>query len=354
MKHSDTEKHFSVAILKNEDPYNHLLWIEACKKNRKISDFEIIDIFSDNWLENVLRKKYDLFLLRPPGQTERYKRLYDERAYILSNVLKLPVYPSLTEVLIYENKRFLRDWMVSNKIPHPKTHIFYRKTDAHSFIKGDSKVPIVAKTNIGASGNGVEILNNTQDVEAYIEKAFSKGINRKIGPKVFKGSLIAKLKKVFTKRGFLKKRLKDYSDVMQELQRGYVIFQEYIPHEFEWRCVRIGGSFFAHKKLVKNSKASGTLKKNYGSIPETLLNFVKEVTEKNKLYSVAIDIFETKDSYLVNEIQCFFGQSDPYQMSVDGRPGRYLWTKDKWEFEEGMFNTNESYDLRLQHAIENL
>ena len=39
-------------------------------------------------------------------------------------------------------------------------------------------------------------------------------------------------------------------------------------------------------------------------------------------------------------------------MSIDGKPGRYINTNDKWVFEEGMFNTNHSCDLRLEHALE--
>ena len=85
--------------------------------------------------------------------------------------------------------------------------------------------------------------------------------------------------------------------------------------------------------------------------PLELLDFVKEVTNKCGLTSIAIDVFENKGRFLINEIQCFFGQSDPYQMLVDGKPGRFVSDGSKWIFEEGMFNTNQCYDLRLNHAI---
>ncbi len=57
------------------------------------------------------------------------------------------------------------------------------------------------------------------------------------------------------------------------------------------------------------------------------------------------------NNFLINEIQCFFGQSDPYQMLVNGKPGRYVLQDNAWVFQEGMFNTNQSYDLRLEHAL---
>lgn len=50
-------------------------------------------------------------------------------------------------------------------------------------------------------------------------------------------------------------------------------------------------------------------------------------------------------------MQCIFGQSDPYQMLVNGIPGRYVMIEGNWIFEEGDFNTNQSYDLRLETAL---
>ena len=35
----------------------------------------------------------------------------------------------------------------------------------------------------------------------------------------------------------------------------------------------------------------------------------------------------------------------------EGKPGRFIKSGGKWNFEEGMFNTNLSYDLRLQDCL---
>ena len=86
-------------------------------------------------------------------------------------------------------------------------------------------------------------------------------------------------------------------------------------------------------------------------MPESLLTFIREITEKTGLSSVSIDLFERDGQYLVNEVQCFFGQSDPYQMLVDSVPGRYLCMEGSWVFEAGDFASNACYDLRLEHAL---
>ena len=82
----------------------------------------------------------------------------------------------------------------------------------------------------------------------------------------------------------------------------------------------IGDSYFAHKKLIKSGKTSGSLLKEYVNPPESLLDFIHSLCEDHNIDSAAIDIFEKNESYLVNEIQCFFEQSDEHQMIVNNLP----------------------------------
>lgn len=345
---------YKVCLLSNENTLDHLKWVDALSKSDLIDFYDIVNLTSDAWLERIRAKEYDLILLRPPGRTELFKRLYDERVTLLNQYFDIPIYPSVLEVLLYENKRFLRDWLMVNQLPHPETHVFFDRDEALSFIHSSKEFPIMGKTNIGASGNGVKKLNEYAEAVAYVSQAFEQGIKPRIGPKLKKGSPFKKVLKVFRNKGFLRQRLRDYKSNFINVQFHYVILQKFVPHSFEWRCVRIGESYFAHKKIVVGDMASGTLKKGYDKVPETLLNFMKSVTEKHNLSSVAIDIFEEEGNYLINEIQYLFGQSDPYQMLVNGKPGRYIYENDSWGFQEGMFNTNENYDLRLVHALTKL
>ncbi len=340
-----------VAIFRNESADDHLPWVEACNRKQGEVEAVVIDITASDWLERFRSREYDLVLLRPPGRTERFKQLYDERSYILYNCSGVPVYPSLNEVLIYENKRFLSDWLEINDIPHPVTRVFFDSREALEYAASGISFPVVAKTNIGASGNGVRFLETHRELKDYISDAFSRGVGVRTGPKLRKGSLTGKLLRAITTPGFLRKRLGEYRASYENPQRGYVIFQEFIEHGFEWRCVRIGDSYFAHKKIARNNMSSGTLIKGYDPVPPSLLNFIRSMTEKTGLSSVSIDLFERDGNYLVNEIQCFFGQSDPYQMLVDSVPGRYRYSEGNWVFEAGDFASNACYDLRLEHAL---
>lgn len=338
-------------ILRNEQPEDHLLWQSACNDFSYALEYRIVDLTKNAWLEEIQSEKFDILLARPCGLTSHFKQLYDERIYILSNILKYYVFPSLDEILVYENKRLLSFWLKANKIPHPETNIFYGRAEAAEFVKGHS-YPIVGKVNIGGAGSGVLVLYNVSEALMYIKDTFTgKGAPRRAGPNLAKGGLF--------KRGFhyvmnpsdIRGKLDIYKTVKTHPQKEFVIFQEYIPHQFEWRAVRIGDSFFAHKKLKIGDKASGSLLKEYGKPPVDIFDFVKDITDKHKFYSQALDIFESERGYLINEMQCFFGQSDPYQMIIDNKPGRYVFFNGEWKFEEGSFNSNQSYNLRLEWII---
>lgn len=347
-------KEFNLIILSNETEGDILLWEKACKANPN-ANYRVVNLTKNLWFEELNKEPFDYLLAKPGGLSASYKQLYDERVYILSKVLKLKIFPSADEIFIYENKRFFSFWLKANKIPHPKTDVFYNIIEAQHFLSNNNGT-LVAKTNIGASGSGVKILKSSAEKADYISQAFKgKGSPQRVGPNFEKGGIIKRGMHYIFNPGEIRKKLKKYKTVRSDPQKGFIIFQEYIPHDFEWRVVRIGDSFFAHKKLLKKGKASGSLLKGYDNPPLGLFDFVKAITDKYKFYSQAVDIFETNEGdYLVNEMQCIFGQSDPYQMLVNGKPGRYLSKNGKWVFEEGMFNQNESYNLRLEHVINEL
>ena len=342
---------YNLLILSNENEDDHYRWVKACENFPSEIRCRVVDITLESWLEEVRKEKVDYILAKPGGNIDYFKQLYDERLRILHDVLGYKVYPTLEEILIYENKRYFSYWLSANNIPHPKTRVFYHEKEAIEYVRS-AKYPIVAKLNIGASGNGVSILRDRKSSETYISRIFREGISAHTGPRIDHGKIVQRAIHMFLHPKQLKAKLKKYKNVASNPQRGFCIFQEFIVHTFEWRVVRIGESFFAHKKLIKGEKTSGSLLKGYENPPLSLLDFVRNITEKHHFHSQAVDIFEIqKDTYLVNEMQCIFGQSDPYQMLKDGKPGRYFWSKGGWAFEEGMFNTNESYDLRLQEVI---
>ncbi len=339
-------------ILANESRDDHLPWSEACEKHADRLDYRVVNLVSDSWLEQIREQPFDLLLARPGGLTAHYKQLYDERIFILGVELGYTVFPAPLEIFLYENKRFLASWLKAWEIPSPVTHIFYEYDEALSFIE-ESACPMVAKTNIGASGSGVTILESARQARDYLEKTFTgSGAPQRLGPNLAKGRLLQRGLRYIVQPSMIPGKLDVYMTKRISRQKGFVIIQEYVPHEFEWRAVRIGESFFAHKKLKSGDKASGSLLKLYDNPPYELLDFIKGITDRHRLFSQAVDLFESDGRFLVNEMQCIFGQSDPYQMLVDGEAGRYRFLDGRWVFEAGDFAANACFNLRVEYLID--
>ena len=342
---------YKFGIIKNGNDNSHYRWVRSCE-NLGV-DYKIVDIFSNNWMEQIQDSSIDCFLLRPPGEIEREKILFDERLYIISKILGLKTYPSYEEVAIYENKKLLSSYLEAMEIPHPETTVFLNKKEAMNFV--DKNVfPLVGKTSIGASGSGVTIIRNKKEALNYIKKGFSnKGVKTRFGPNRATGHPGQWTKKAAKDPKYFLRKIKSYYNRYKNRQRGYIIFQEYITHDYEWRVVGIGDSYFAHQKIKQGEKASGTKGIDYVKPPEKLLDAIRLLSEKTGFKSMAYDLFEDgQGGYLVNEMQTVFGHVQDYICAVNGKPGRYLYQNKQWIFEEGNFNTNESYDLRLKHAIE--
>jgi glutathione synthase/RimK-type ligase-like ATP-grasp enzyme len=346
------QNNYKFAILMEESnlDINYTYWIKAIEDSDEHISYKVINFTESDWIEQ-LNQNYDMFLITAPFPSMRLKNLFDERLYILNFIMKKKIYPSFDAFYMYENKKLLSYYLKSLNIPHPQTFVFYNKQEALESLKKIDH-PIVAKTFIGAAGLGVCFLKNTNDSKEYIVKAFGRGIRPKIGPDIRKPYLMKRIFHGIQKKGYLKQKIINYFRLTKDKQIGFVYFQEFIPHEFEWRCVRIDNSFFAHKKIVKEGMASGYLIKKYDNPPMSLLFFVKKISDSLKNDSAAFDIFEIcKDEYLVNEVQAIFGQSDSYQMLVDGVPGRYVFENNNFIFQSGDFNRNKSFNLRLEHAV---
>jgi glutathione synthase/RimK-type ligase-like ATP-grasp enzyme len=343
-------KKVKLAILMNETPDGHRMWEKACL--RRSVAFDRIAFADADGLERAAAEPYDGYLVCPSGITSAFKQMFDERLYLLENVLGRNLYPAYRETVLHENKRFLASWLKANGLPHPSTTVLYREEEALRFADR-AEPPIVAKINIGASGHGVRVLRSREAVRAYVRRAFSPaGVRAGTGPNLAMGGFGRRLLGVLRNPSRVADRMKVYRAVLSDPQRGFVLFQEYVPHSFEWRVVKIGDSYFGHQKIKKGDKASGTKGIQYVPPGAGLLDFVRDVSERFGFNSMAFDLFETPEKgWLVNEMQTVFGHVQSHICERDGVPGRFRFLRGRWTFEPGEFNTNLSYDLRLEDAL---
>ncbi|EMT5587441.1 TPA: hypothetical protein U2M30_003696 [Providencia stuartii] len=316
----------------NKDCTNN--YINACTELN--IDFVLIDLYANDWLQQIQNSDADGFLCRPPCSIQERKTIYDERLYFISHFLNKKIYPSYDENFIYENKRNMYSWLSLYNFPHVKTNIFVRKNDALKFIE-QSRFPLIIKSNIGASGSGVFKLKNKSQANKFIRKSFG----------YFNGAFAL---------GILPKKKKFAMNIplLGHAQKHFLIFQDWIECKWEWRIIKIGNSYFGYKKLIgKTGFASGSLLDGWGEPPLELLKLATKVCETGNFNSMAIDILESLDGkFYINELQCIFGAYNPSQMYIDEKPCRYIYDGKDYKLEFGYFCQNGCANLRVEHFLD--
>lgn len=313
-------------------------YIKACQDLGV--EYEVIDITSKDWIRNIKEFNGAGLVVRPSCGKADWKQMYDEKLYFINENLNIPMYPSYGELFIYENKRTMAYWLEMNNIPSPETFVFYDRGEAIKFVNGYNSFPLMFKPNTGSAALGVKVIKNSKEAKVLINKIFTR----------FK----------FFNRGYTKWKKSKFKlpyPIMDDRQYNNILFQEKIDVKYEWRGVKIGESYFAHKKLSdKNGLHSGSGEANYDDPSLEVMEFLKYVCDVGSFRSMNVDFFEDYNgNFFVNELQTIFGSKiQPYQMCVGGVPGRYKYTSGEWNFEEGLFNQNNSWNLRLEDFREQL
>lgn len=323
-----------IGILKSFD-VDYKNNIKACEDLNV--EYEVIDFLSDDWLTQIKNSNCHGYMSRPSCDMQERKSCYDERLFILSNVLKKDIYPTFEESYIYENKRNMYYWLEANDFKSSRTRVFLRKSDALNYARTCS-YPIIGKTNIGAGSTGVLKIKSFSEAKRYINKIFG----------YYDG-------KICLGKSPKRQMNKIPLPITGKAQKHYVIFQDFIDVKWEWRIIKIDNSFFGYRKLLgDNGFASGNNLDGWGEPPEELLRLVKRICDKGKFTSMAVDILESNTGeYFVNELQCHFGSYNPSQMYIDDKPYRFIYDdlSDEFTLEEGYFCQNGCANLRLNHFL---
>lgn len=118
-------------------------------------------------------------------------------------------------------------------------------------------------------------------------------------------------------------------------QKHYLIVQEYIDIETEWRIIKIGDTYAGYKRPTENGRASCELME-YGFPPIELLGLIKRIAEEDRFDSLSLDVLvDKRGKFYVTEMQSLYGSFSLTQCAVKGVPGRILERDGEFVFEEG-------------------
>jgi hypothetical protein len=314
---------FTVGIM-TDTSYYFVHHVRACRELR--AAYRLVDISPSNWIDLVQDSGCDAFLASPSTLLSSLRHMFDERLRVIVDDLKYLLCPSYPELWLWESKRRMRDWLVAHGIPHPRTNVFYNREEAMSFVDV-ADFPLVCKTDTSAAAAGVFVLRDSRAARRVAREAFGRGI--------------------------LPRRW-DHRD----RQRGSILFQAFVPHDHEWRIVRIGDDYLCRRKDRVGDFASGSGGIEWAKPTEEMLSFVEEVTTRGGFTSMGVDFFvasqgESRGKFLVNELQCLVGAIEN-ETNRNDHTGRWRRINGSWEFEPGFFYQNACANLRVAHVLRGL
>lgn len=277
-------------------------------------------------------------MVREKANIVEYKEMYNERLWVINQYLKIHIYPSWHELFLYENKRMYSYFFETHGVSTPSTHVFYSKDYAIEFCK-KAQYPLVFKTNGGAGGSGVTIVRSNNKAKRMINSIFGR-----INPRMALGHCH------WVKYGRVVPVPK-----LGMSQRHYVIVQEYIDVEIEWRIIKLGDTYAGYKRPMENGLGLCELLE-YGFPPKPLLHLIKEIAEENHFDSLSLDVLLGKDGkFYVTEMQSLFGCWTPHQCEVNGIGGKIEFRENDFVFVEGedFFKWNGNL-IRVRDFIQKL
>ncbi len=257
----------------------------------------------------------------------RYKSYIEDIVYALE-LKGSQMIPDYKHFKANNNKVFmelLRD--VGGISTNLKSKVFGSMSDLEMRID-QVTFPCVFKTAEGASGNGVALVKNKQELYRQVKKSSA-------GYRNYKQDIRDQLRAVKHK-GYIK----------ESIYREKFILQEFIPNlKNDWKVYVFGDRLYTFKRPIQKGrgiKASGGGYDNYlydleAEAPEGMFDLVLEVFKKLKVPHLSIDIaYDGKQLYIIEFQSLYFGTAGiPYSKGYfSKKEGNWKFIEEKLEIEK--------------------
>jgi glutathione synthase/RimK-type ligase-like ATP-grasp enzyme len=257
------------------------------------------------------------------------EQLMARHVIMAAETMGVTVFPSTPTCWHFDDKiaqKFLLEAIGAPLVP---TYVFYCLKEALYWIDRAS-FPKVFKLRKGAGSSNVKLVNNSRQAKALARQAFLKGFRsipnygydalRRYQGARRRGDLLNVIKRIPK----VVAKIRNTNRLMGR-ERGYVYFQDFIPHSsFDTRVTVIGDRAFAFTRNVRpgDFRASGSGEIVYDShkIQQACVHIAFDVTRKVQSQSMAFDfllsenkqpmILEVSYSYNANAVYSCPGHWD--------------------------------------------
>lgn len=255
--------------------------------------FELFDIHRSFWLREAAR--FDMVVWRPmcyPHELEEARR----KVHILETELGIFCCPTLSELLLYEDKIMQYELLKYHGLPVVETFISNSETEVMEYLK-TCAYPLVWKITAGSGSLGVELVQTQRAARRHARRVFGFTGRRTYWPYVG--------------------------------QKNYVYLQRFVPEAGpDIRVIVVGSMAFGFYRDVPEGefRASGMNTRRYGALPEQALRLARRVAQVLELPFVAVDMLADAagGTFRIIETSPLMGVFWLEQLCVDGVPGAYV------------------------------
>jgi glutathione synthase/RimK-type ligase-like ATP-grasp enzyme len=173
--------------------------------------------------------------------------------------LGIPVFPSWRTLWHFDDKLAQQYLLEAAGVRTPRTWTFWRAEDAHAFCRSAS-YPLVIKLASGITSENVRLLRGVAEAANWVDRLFGAGVLS------LEGSSLSRPRRLVSRlnaaaRLALTGRQPLAGTRRMDLQRGYLLVQEFIPgNDFDTRVTVIGNRAYAMRRFNRPNdfRASGS------------------------------------------------------------------------------------------------
>ena len=208
----------------------------------------------------------------------------------LEHAMDMPVYPAWKTVWTFDDKIAQSYLLRAAGLPTPKHWVFYYRHHAVDFCRTAS-YPMVLKLAAGVMSNNVRLVHNFAEAEYWIDRMFGAGLLTLEKPEA---GLAGMRKRSKDAARLLVKGLTPGPFPFAELQRGYLLLQEFLPgNTYDTRVTCIGNRAFAFRRHNRpddfRASGSGRIDWDVSKIDPEMVRLAFRARRKLQSQSLAID-----------------------------------------------------------------
>lgn len=312
-------------------------WIAYCE--RESIDYKIVNCYDSNIVEQM--KECDALFWH--HHHAHFKDVLTAKRILFAlEHAGIKVFPDFKTGWHFDDKVAQKYLLEAIDAPLVPSYVFYDKKEAMEWAD-NTTFPKVFKLKGGAGAANVKLVRTKTEAAKLINKAFGKGFSQ--------FNRFGNLKERYSKwrsgrdsffgvvKGFGRLLIPTEFAKMQEREKGYVYFQDFIPdNEFDIRVIVVSDRAFAIKRMVRDNdfRASGSGNIFYAKddIDLKCVQISFEINQKIKSQSIAYDfVFDENNNPLIIEISYGYAVE-----AYDKCPGYW---DDKLNWHEEEFNPQE-------------